>query len=117
MEDLYQQDNETDLANRERELLIYQNENTNILDKISQYKSYKEKINSFISDSFEKINNIYTEMKNYKDKTKPIIDYLLQYKAKLNSNDNNNRRNTESGDIDNQESNYFSRELKEIDDI
>ena len=44
MEDLYQQDNETDLANRERELLIYQNENTNILDKISQYKSYKEKI-------------------------------------------------------------------------
>ena len=117
MEDLYQQDNETDLVNRERELLIYQNENTNILDKISQYKSYKEKINSFISDSFEKINNIYTEMKNYKDKTKPIIDYLLQYKAKLNSNDNNNRRNTESGDIDNQESNYFSRELKEIDDI
>jgi hypothetical protein len=58
MEDLYQQDNETDLVNRERELLIYQNENTNILDKISQYKSYKEKINSFISDSFEKINNI-----------------------------------------------------------
>ena len=58
MEDLYQQDNETDLVNRERELLIYQNENTNILDKISQYKSYKEKINSFISDSFEKKNNI-----------------------------------------------------------
>ena len=112
MEDQYNYYTEEDIFDKEKEF-GYKNEDENISTYLNQFLSYLQEINTIISDLLEKpLEKINSQIQNYKFVDKSMIESLIKIKQNLYSKDNinnNNKKFTESYEMDNRESSNINK--------